>query len=81
MKLNVHFEQCSSGWKMIADLEGLESEPELAAAQALIENAAQFSMGLPGWNGTKDAPEDNEAQNKWRKAYFARKNWARGLGK
>ena len=81
MKTNVKLEQCGAGWKVFAEIEDAAEGEAFEAAKRLIEKAAEFTMGLPGWNlGKEDSHEDPE-QNKWRKAYFARKNWARGLGK
>ena len=81
MKTAIDFEQCSAGWKVVAHVEDLGTPEELEQAKRLIENAAEFGAGLPGWNLEKAAGETDPEQNKWRKAYFARKNWARGGGK
>jgi hypothetical protein len=81
MKLDINFEQCSAGWKVTANAEGVQNKEELESAKRLIEDAAEFSAGLPGWNLGKEAGETDPEQNKWRKAYFAKKAWARGGGR
>ena len=80
MTLNVTLEQCGAGWKVLAEIHDVVDEEGLTAAQKLVERAAEFSMALPGWNPGKQEREEPEG-NKWRKAYFARRNWARGGAK
>ena len=78
MKTSIDFEQCSAGWKVVAHVEDIQSDSELNVAQCLVEKAAEFGAALPGWNLEKATGESDPEQNKWRKAYFARKQWAAG---
>jgi len=81
VKTSLDFEQCGGGWKVLAHVEDVTTEAELLHAQGLIESAAQFSMALPGWDLKKTAGEEDTSQDKWRKAAFARRQWAKGLTK
>ena len=81
MKLNIKLEQCGAGWKVFAEMDDMKALEELELLKPVIESAAQFSMALPGWN-VKESPEaTSEEQEKWRKAYFARKAWNKGLSR
>lgn len=55
MKLNIHLEQCSKGWKVTADLEDVSTETELAIAKDRIQDMCAFTLEAPGWD-TSPAP-------------------------
>ena len=79
MKLNIHLEECSSGWKVLADIEDVKTPEDLKEAKVLVADAAEYASLLPGWDtGKKDANPEQGEDNKWRKAYFARQRWNKG---
>ena len=81
MKTNIHLEQCGAGWKILADIEDVTNQAELNKATELVQEAAVFSMALPGWDLKKTAGEENPDGDRWRKAVFARRQWAKGAGR
>ena len=80
MKTNIHMEQCGAGWKVLVDIEDVTEGEAFNTAKRLIENAAEFTMALPGWdvNRAGGAEASSPEDSKWRRAYFAKQKWAAG---
>ena len=84
MKLNIRMEQCSAGWKLFVDLEGVESPEDIQRVQACIDEAEMASLGRKGWSakggheetggGHERTPEELKAI----KLAYARRSWNRG---
>ena len=84
MKTNIRLEQCSAGWKVIADIEGATSSEDIEQAKSLIATFGAYAHTLPGWSATGEAPaasDKSEAERNAIRAHYAqkaRRNWNRG---